>query len=175
MGEVRALQERQQDSEETGARTSARQPSLRARQPELFADGSIKVWCQPSAVVDRVIYRWQLEAEAEEHRQAVQLVDMFVATWTEESMHAALLLQRAQTGIAAGCTGLTQVTDAGFGRQPKLRSADGKRSSSNACGRKPDSSRCTAPTGHCRKIFCRQPDKCMPDAGGRLVSLQTRQ
>ncbi|CAE7855117.1 unnamed protein product, partial [Symbiodinium necroappetens] len=92
---------------------------LRATQPELFADGSIRVWSQPAAVVDSVIYRWQLEMEAEEHRQAVQLVDMFAAAWTEDSMHAAALLQRAQTGIAAGCTGLTQVTDTGFGQPAK--------------------------------------------------------
>lgn len=92
---------------------------LRASQPELFADGSIKVWSQPAAVVDSVIYRWQLESEAEEHRQAVQLVDMFAAAWTVESMHAAALLRRAQTGIAAGCTGLTQVTDTGFGQPAK--------------------------------------------------------
>ncbi|CAE7903126.1 unnamed protein product [Symbiodinium microadriaticum] len=92
---------------------------LRATQPELFADGSIRVWSQPAAVVDTVIYRWQLESEAEEHRQAVQLVDMFAAAWIEDSMHAAALLQRAQTGIAAGCTGLTQVTDTGFGQPVK--------------------------------------------------------
>ncbi|CAE7348037.1 unnamed protein product, partial [Symbiodinium microadriaticum] len=89
---------------------------LRATQPELF---SIRVWSQPAAVVDSVIYRWQLEMEAEEHRQVVQLVDMFAAAWTEDSMHAAALLQRAQTGIAAGCTGLTQVTDTGFGQPAK--------------------------------------------------------
>ncbi|CAE7738226.1 unnamed protein product [Symbiodinium sp. CCMP2592] len=92
---------------------------LRATQPHLFADGSVRVWCQPAAVVDSVIYRWQLELESEEHSQAVQLVDMFGGAWTTESMHAAALLQRAQTGIAAGCTGLSQVTDIGFAQPAK--------------------------------------------------------
>ncbi|CAE7232296.1 unnamed protein product [Symbiodinium sp. CCMP2592] len=91
---------------------------LRQTQPHLF-DGSVRVWCQPAAVVDSVIYRWQLELESEEHSQAVQLVDMFGGAWTTESMHAAALLQRAQTGIAAGCTGLTQVTDIGFAQPAK--------------------------------------------------------
>ena len=124
MGQVRKIQDRQQDCQETGRQTRAGSlmrswRKLRATQPELFADGSIRVWSQPAAVVDTVIYRWQLESEAEEHRQAVQLVDMFAAAWIEDSMHAAALLQRAQTGIAAGCTGLTQVTDTGFGQPVK--------------------------------------------------------
>ncbi|CAE7504265.1 unnamed protein product [Symbiodinium natans] len=92
---------------------------LRASKPHLLVDGAVRVWCQPAAVVDSVIYRWQLELEAEEHRQAVQLVDMFAGAWTEESMQAAAVLQRAQTGIAAGCTGLTQVTDTGFAQPAK--------------------------------------------------------
>ncbi|CAE7627376.1 unnamed protein product [Symbiodinium sp. CCMP2592] len=91
---------------------------LRDTQPHLF-DGSVRVWCQPAAVVDSVIYRWQLELESEEHSQAVQLVDTPGGAWTTESMHAAALLQRAQTGIAAGCTGLTQVTDIGFAQPAK--------------------------------------------------------
>ncbi|CAE7738776.1 unnamed protein product [Symbiodinium sp. CCMP2592] len=91
---------------------------LRQTQPHLF-DGSVRVWCQPAAVVDSVIYRWQLELESEEHSHAVQLVDMFGGAWTTESMHAAALLQRAQTGIAAGCTGLSQVTDIGFAQPAK--------------------------------------------------------
>ena len=33
---------------------------------------------------------------------------MFTGGWTEESLQAASLLQRAQTGVAAGCTGLCQ-------------------------------------------------------------------
>ena len=93
--------------------------ALRARKPELFADGQVLVWSQPCAVVDSVIYRWQLEQDRKEGRQAVNLVDMFSGVWTEESLEAASLLQRAQTGVAASCTGLTQVTDIGFASQAK--------------------------------------------------------
>ena len=70
-------------------------------------------------VVDIILFRWQLELEKTEHRQAVNLIDMFTDGWTEESLQAASLLQRAQTGVAAGCTRLTQVTDIGFASQAK--------------------------------------------------------
>ncbi|CAE7374010.1 unnamed protein product, partial [Symbiodinium necroappetens] len=92
---------------------------LRANQPELFADDAVRIWSQPAAVVDSVIYRWQLELEAEETPQALNLVDYFAAAWTPDSLHAAALLQRAQVGVAAGCTGLSQVTDIGFASQAK--------------------------------------------------------
>ena len=45
--------------------------------PHLFADQAVRVWAQPSAVVDSVIFRWQLELEKPESQQAVNLVDMF--------------------------------------------------------------------------------------------------
>ena len=156
---------------------------LRATQPELFADGSIRVWSQPAAVVDSVIYRWQLETEAEEHRQAVQLVDMFAAAWTEESMHAAALLQRAQTGIAAGCTGLTQVTDTGFG-QPKAALARWQEELKQRMREKARQQKvhCTYRTGpqdilqaarqmHARMVEINETDS----AAGRLVPLSARQ
>ena len=92
---------------------------LRANQPELFADDAVRIWSQPAAVVDSVIYRWQLELEAEEAPQAINLVDYFAAAWTPDSLHAAALLQRAQVGVAAGCTGLSQVTDIGFASRAK--------------------------------------------------------
>ena len=79
---------------------------LRASQPELFADGAVRIWSQPAAVVDSVLYRWQLELEKAEASQALNLVDFFAAAWTPDSLHAAALLQRAQIGVA-GCTGLS--------------------------------------------------------------------
>ena len=92
---------------------------LRQQHPQLFADSQVLVWSQPAAVVDSVLYRWQLELEKTESEQAVNLVDMFTGGWTEESLQAASLLQRAQTGVAAGCTGLSQVTDIAFASQAK--------------------------------------------------------
>ena len=82
---------------------------LRRSQPQLFADGQIRIWSQPSAVVDSVIYRWQLELDRQEAPQAINLVDHFAAAWTDDSLHAAALLQRHQTGVPASCTGLCQV------------------------------------------------------------------
>ena len=70
-------------------------------------------------MVDSVLYRWQLELEKAGASQALNLVDFFAAAWTPDSLHAAALLQRAQIGVAAGCTGLSQVTDIGFASQAK--------------------------------------------------------
>ena len=55
---------------------------LRQQHPQSFADSQILLWSQPAAVVDSVLYRWQLELEKTESQQAVNLVDMFTGKWT---------------------------------------------------------------------------------------------
>ena len=85
--------------------------AARAAAPELFAD--IIVWSQPAAVVDGIVSHWQQELESKEYMQATNLVDLFSAAWTDVSLQTAFVTQRYQTGVAAGCTSLTQVTDVG--------------------------------------------------------------
>ena len=89
----------------------------REAHPELFQN--LRLWCQPAAMVDTIIWRWQSELEAAEFQQAVNLVDQFSAAWTEDALQTAFLLQRLQTGVASGCTSLTQITDVGLAAQAK--------------------------------------------------------
>jgi hypothetical protein len=70
-------------------------------------------------MVDSIIWRWQAELESTEFRQAVNLVDQFSAAWTDEALETAFLLQRLQSGVASGCTNLTQITDVGLAAQAK--------------------------------------------------------
>eukprot|EP00974_Lingulodinium_polyedra_P080366 7785197-Lingulodinium_polyedra.AAC.1 len=82
---------------------------LRNEEPSLFA--SMRVWQQPCAVVDQVIWRWQLAEDAAEHRQAVRVTDCLSAVWSTPSKEAAWLYQQLQAPVAPGCTPLAQPTD----------------------------------------------------------------
>ena len=46
---------------------------LRQEHPELFSQ--LRVWQQPAAVVDQIIWRWQCELEAAEYQQALRCTD----------------------------------------------------------------------------------------------------
>ena len=81
----------------------------RASHPELFSQ--IRVWQQPCAVVDQIVWRWQLELDAAEHKQAVRVTDCLGAVWSQGSKEAAFLLQQLQAPVAPGCTPLAQPTD----------------------------------------------------------------
>jgi len=82
---------------------------LRREQPALFA--GLRVWQQPCAVVDQIVWRWQLQLDAAEHRQAVRVTDCLGAVWSTRSKQAAWLLQQLQAPVAPGCTPLAQPTD----------------------------------------------------------------
>ena len=92
---------------------------LREARPELFDDDTVRVWAQPAAVVDSVIYKWQQELESQEHRQAVDLIDSFVGGWTEQAGEAAFISQRLRSCVGAGTTGLTQLTDIALAQPAK--------------------------------------------------------
>ena len=72
--------------------------SLRKECPELFA--GMRVWCQPCAVVDSIIWRWQCDLEASETTQAVRVTNCLGAVWSEQSKEAAFLL--ATDGYPSG-------------------------------------------------------------------------
>ena len=61
--------------------------ALRRQQPELFSQ--LRVWQQPCAVIDGVIWRWQLELEASECEQAVRITDTLSSAWSKQSKEAA--------------------------------------------------------------------------------------
>ena len=83
--------------------------SLRKQQPELFAN--MRVWQQPAAMMDSIIWRWQLALEASEYRQAIRVTDCCGSVWTKEAKQAAWLYQQANAPVAPGCTTLQQPTD----------------------------------------------------------------
>ena len=82
---------------------------LRIKHPELFAN--IRVWQQPAATMDSIIWRWQMALEAAEYRQAIRVTDCCPAVWTPIAKHAAWLYQQANAPVAPGCTTLQQPTD----------------------------------------------------------------
>ena len=84
--------------------------SLRKECPELFADG-LRIWQQPCAVVDSIIWRWQQELDAEQYDQAVRITDCLGAVWTDRSKESAYLLSQVDAPVPPGCTPLCQPTD----------------------------------------------------------------
>ena len=83
--------------------------ALRRQHPELFSQ--LRVWQQPCAVVDGVIWRWQLELEASECEQAVRVTDTLSSAWSKQSKEAAWLLQQMGCPVPEGCTAISQPTD----------------------------------------------------------------
>ena len=92
---------------------------LRTARPELFQADQVRVWSQPSAVVDSVVYKWQQQLESSEYRQAVDLIDSFVGGWTQAGSEAAFCSQRLRACVGAGTTGLTQLTDIALAQPAK--------------------------------------------------------
>jgi len=90
---------------------------LRKHDPGLFS--TIRVWQQPCAVADSIIWRWQLNLEASEYRQAVRVTDCLGAVWTPDSKEAAFLLQQINCPVAPGCTPLQQPTDTHLAKPAK--------------------------------------------------------
>ena len=82
---------------------------LRKEQPELFSQ--LRVWQQPAAVVDQIIWRWQCELEAAEYPQAVRCTDTLSAAWSKQSKEVTWLLQQVGCPVPEGCTPLCQPTD----------------------------------------------------------------
>ena len=77
---------------------------LRREHPELFAN--IRVWQQPAATMDSIIWRWQMALEAAEYRQAIRVTDCCPAVWTTTAKKAAWLYQQANAPVAPGCATL---------------------------------------------------------------------
>ena len=90
---------------------------LRQQDPKLFA--SFRIWQQPAAVVDSIIWRWQCELEASEYRQALRVTDCLPAAWAAQSKEASFLLQQIGCPVAASCTPLQQPTDTHLAKPAK--------------------------------------------------------
>ena len=86
--------------------------------PELFASG-LRIWQQPCAVVDSIIWRWQQELEAEEYSQAVRITDCLGAVWTKKSKESSFLLGQVDAPVPPGCTPLCQPTDTHLAKPAK--------------------------------------------------------
>ncbi len=90
---------------------------LRQSAPELFAN--LRVWQQPAATVDSIIWRWQCELEASEFRQVIRVTDCLPAAWADQSKEASFLLQQLNAPVAAGCTPVQQLTDTHMAKPAK--------------------------------------------------------
>ena len=89
----------------------------RSKEPELFRH--LRVWQQPAATMDTIIWRWQTELEASEYRQALRVTDCCTSCWTEQAKEAAFLLGQINCPVAASCTPLQQPTDTHFAKPAK--------------------------------------------------------
>ena len=90
---------------------------LRQREPGLFTN--LRVWQQPAAVVDGIIWRWQCELEAAEYRQSLRTTDTLSAAWSKQGKHATWLLQQLGCPVPEGCTPLCQPTDTHLAKPAK--------------------------------------------------------
>jgi hypothetical protein len=85
---------------------------IRSTEPALV-DG-IKIYSQPAAVVDSVIMKWQLEAQAAAFPCSLWLRDMLGCGVSAQCRLAGALANQLQCFIAGGCTPSLQVTDTDF-------------------------------------------------------------
>ena len=90
---------------------------LRQQHPELFSQ--LRVWQQPAAVVDQIIWRWQCELEAAEYDQALRCTDTLSAAWSKQSKEVTWLLQQFGCPVPEGCTPLCQPTDTHLAKPAK--------------------------------------------------------
>ena len=90
---------------------------IRASEPALV-DG-LEIYSQPAAVVDSVIMKWQLEAQAAAFPCSLWLRDMLSCGVSAQRRLAGALANRLQCFIAGGCTPLLQVTDTDFAQSFK--------------------------------------------------------
>ena len=90
---------------------------LRKSHPELLEN--MRIWQQPAAFVDGVIYFWMIKEEGERFAQLLRLIDCFMGGWCESSQHACWLAQQIQAAVPPGCTPLAQVTDTGLAAPSK--------------------------------------------------------
>ena len=90
---------------------------LRLAEPELFH--TIRVWQQPCAVVDSIVWRWQTDLEATEYSRLVRVTDCLKAAWSEQSKEAAWLCNQLGVPVASGCTPLQQPTDTHLAKPAK--------------------------------------------------------
>ena len=90
---------------------------LRETEPDLFH--TIRIWQQPCAVVDSIVWRWQTDLEATEYSRLVRVTDCLKAAWSEQSKEAAWLCNQLGVPVASGCTPLQQPTDTHLAKPAK--------------------------------------------------------
>ena len=90
---------------------------IRASEPSLV-DG-LEIYSQPAAVVDSVIMKWQLEAQAAAFPASIWLRDMLSCGVSVQCRLAGALANQLQCFIAGGCAPLLQVTDTDFAQSFK--------------------------------------------------------
>ncbi len=90
---------------------------LRQAEPGLFA--RMRVWQQPAATVDSIVWRWQCELEASEFRQLLRVTDCLPAAWAKQFKEASFLLQQLNAPVGPGCTPLQQPTDTHLAKPAK--------------------------------------------------------
>ena len=103
--------------EAVGATLMKEWRQLRADRPELFH--TLRIWAQPAAVVDSIVWRWQLDLEGSEFRAVVRLTDALPAAWTDCSKEACWLLNQLQVCVPKGLTAICQPTDTHFAKPGK--------------------------------------------------------
>ncbi|CAJ1333259.1 unnamed protein product, partial [Effrenium voratum] len=104
---------RREAGEKVGGRLMCTWRKLRQERPELLHPDELRVWSQPSAMMDSVTYRWQADLERQEFRQAVDCIDQFAGAWSLKSQRqrtsargcAPVWQLDADPGSADGCTG----------------------------------------------------------------------
>ena len=90
---------------------------LRSQHPQLF--NQLRVWQQPAAVVDQIIWSWQVRLEAAEHIQQIRCTDTLSAAWSTQSKELTWLLGQLGCPVAEGCTPRSQPTDTHLAKPAK--------------------------------------------------------
>ena len=85
---------------------------LRREHPECFAD--LEVYSQPAAVVDSVIMKWMLEAQAKEFPCSIWCRDMLAAGQTVQTRLVQGLAQQIGCRIYGGVTCIVRLTDTNY-------------------------------------------------------------
>ena len=90
---------------------------LRSEEPELFK--GLRLWQQPSANMDGVLWYWQCLLDASQYKQLIRITDCLGTAWTDQAKERAWLLHQVGCPVAAKCTPLQQPTDTHFAKPAK--------------------------------------------------------
>ena len=89
------------------------------RKADPAALNKMRVWQQPAAVMDSVLWRWQMLLDGQAHRQIVRITDSLGSVWSDKSRESAWLLNQIQCCVGAGQTPLQQPTDSHLAKPAK--------------------------------------------------------